>query len=77
MPTGSERFVVLAGGLTVPAESIRLLLRLEAAGLQVTREGNELLVRPRGQLTPDDRAALARWRAHVLALIDYAPSEVH
>jgi hypothetical protein len=76
MATASERYVLLHGGLAVPLEPMLLLLDLEARDLQVSRAGDDLLVRPPGQLTDADRVALRRWKAHVLALVDYAPPEV-
>lgn len=72
MATASE-FVILRGGLAVPLAPVRLLLELEARGLRVTRDGLDLLVIPGGQLTPEERAALTRWKSHVLALLDYEP----
>ena len=76
MPIASDRYVLLRGGLAVPIEPMLLLLELEARGLEVSRAGDDLLVRPPGQLSEQDRAALRRWKAHVLALVDYAPPEV-
>lgn len=76
MATASERYVLLRGGMAVPVEPMLLLLGLEARGLQVSRAGLDLLVRPPGQLTDGDRRALGRWKPHVLALVDYTPSEV-
>jgi hypothetical protein len=76
MPTGSDRHVLLRGGLAVPLAPMLLLLDLEARGLQVSRIGDDILVRPAGQLTDADRAALGRWKVHVLALVDYATPEV-
>lgn len=76
MANASERYVSLRGGLTVPLEPMLLLLEMEARGLEVSRAGDDILVRPSGQLTDADRVALRRWKAHVLALVDYPSPEV-
>lgn len=76
MANVSERYVSLRGGLAVPVAPMLLLLELEARGLQVSRDGADILVRPAGGLTEADRVALRRWKAHVLALVDYQAPEV-
>lgn len=76
MATASERYVLLRGGLAVPVEPMLLLLDLERRGLQVSRAGDDILVRPSGHLTETDRAGLRRWKLHVLALVDYPAPEV-
>ncbi|HEY0875204.1 MAG TPA: hypothetical protein VGD94_17145 [Vicinamibacterales bacterium] len=68
--SGSDRYVSLPSGLTLPLAAVRLVLDLEARGLTITRDGDHILIRPPGRLTEDDRTALRRWKAHVLALID-------
>jgi hypothetical protein len=70
---GSEscRYVVLRGGLALPVEPVVLLLGLEARGFSVRRDGDALVVQPYHQLTRDDCAAIRRWKAHLLALVDY------
>jgi hypothetical protein len=78
MPSGSDGYVLLRGGLAVPVAPVVLLFALEQRGLSVSREGDYLVVRPKGRLTDEDRRQLARWKAHLLALIDYRPpTEVH
>ena len=71
MPSPSDRFVVLSSGLAVALEPVLLLLDLEARGLRVSRSGDEMVVSPRGRLSDAERDALIRWRASVLALVDY------
>ncbi len=73
-----NRYVVLRGGLSLPVAPVLLLLALEGRGLTVTRDGDAIVVRPPGRLTAEDRAALTRWKPHVLAIIDYSdhPPEV-
>lgn len=76
MPSTSEpRYVSLGGGLTLPLEPVLLVLDLEARGLTIGRQADVIVVRPAGHLTAEDRAALTRWRAHILALIDHADRE--
>lgn len=78
MPTASERYIVLRGGLTIPAEPYLLLLELEARGLTVKRDGEMVIVTPKGHLTDADRDAIRKWKGHVLSLLDYiaSPPEV-
>lgn len=76
MPSVSEPQFVCLPGLTVPLEPLRLLWSLEARGLTVGRDGNTITVIPAGQLTEDERAALRRWRPHVLALVSIGAPEV-
>ena len=76
MPSTSERYVVLRGGLSVPLEPVLLLLDLESRGFDVSREDDAILIRPKGRLTDADRNALKRWRPHVLALLSYEPEAI-
>ena len=71
-------FVTLNGGLTVPAEPVWLALNLEAQGfLLVGLEDGTLRVRrvdgqdPATVLSGEDRAAITRWKPHLIALSDY------
>ena len=71
MTNGSDGYVLLRGGLAVPAAPLVLLFELEARGLRLSREGDDLVIRPRGHLTDEERRQLTRWKPHVLALLDY------
>ena len=74
MPTASEHgYVILRGGLAMPVAPVLLVLALEQRGLTISRDGDDLLVRPPGRLTDDDRQQLCRFKRHVLALLDYEP----
>ena len=75
MQTESE-FVTLCGGLSPPIAPVRLALDLEAAGFQLSRDGDDILIRPFSKLTDEDKQQLKLWKRHVLALLDYAPPEV-
>jgi len=74
MPTSSE-YVTLASGLTVPLAAITLAIDLETRGFVLTVQGDDLFVRPGAKLTPTDRALIAKWKLHLLALLA-APEDV-
>ena len=76
MSADCDRYVCFAGGLALPLEPVLLLLDLEAAGFKVTRDGEDILVRPFSKLTDDDKRYLKLWKRHVLALLDYTSPEV-
>lgn len=75
MPASSDGYVLLRGGLCVPAAPLRLLFELEARGFTLTPDGDSLIIRPYSKLTPDDRARITQWKWHVLALVDYRAPE--
>jgi len=68
-------FVVLRGGLTLPLPVIQLALELEAKGVRLAADGDELLAGPRRLLTADDHRAIRRWKLHLLALLAYNPDD--
>ncbi len=72
--TDSE-LITLRGGLTVPLPALQMLWNLEDRGLDVQVDGADIIVRPRGQLTADDRAAIGRLKPHLLQLIAYCERE--
>jgi hypothetical protein len=66
---------MLAGGLTVPVETIMLALNLEERGFELRRDGEDtLVIQPHQQLTTDDCRQIRRWKRHLLALLDYLES---
>jgi hypothetical protein len=69
-------YVLLRGGLAVPVAPVLLLLDLEMRGFSLSREGDDILVRPFSKLTEDDKRQLKAWKQHVLALISYVAPEV-
>ena len=69
----SEDFVVLVGGLTVPREAVHVAIDLELRGMRLEATGNTLRVSPGSRLTDGDRAAIRRWKLHLLALLAYDP----
>jgi hypothetical protein len=70
---GSDRYVVLKGGLAVPVEPLRLLLDLERRNFTLERDDEALVVEPGDLLTEDECRLIRRWKLHLLALIDYVP----
>jgi hypothetical protein len=77
MTLSASDFVLLKGGLTLPLAALRLTWDLENRGLELTTEGGDILIAgPRERLTDDDRAALRRWKRHILVLLAYNPPEV-
>lgn len=67
---GSE-YVLLKGGLAVPAAPLILLFQLEERGLTFMQDGEDLIVKPRERLTEDDCRQIRRWKTHILALLAY------
>lgn len=74
----AEDFIELSGGLTVPAAAFTLfhdlathrglLLRSEAGVLRVSSPDGG-----KPDLSAEDVTAIKKWKAHLLALIDYRP----
>jgi hypothetical protein len=69
-------YVHLKGGLAVPVAPLLLALEMERRGISLRRDGEDLVVRPWSQVTEAERAALRRWKHHVLAIIAYEAPEV-
>ena len=69
-PIASEP-VTLKGGFVVTLTAVELLWRLEARGLNLEREGDQLAVGPRQLLTDADRRGIRDHRDELLLLIDY------
>jgi len=68
--------VVLKGGVAVPLPALRLAWELEDRGFSVTEDGTGLLVRPRHNLTDDDRVAIRAWRDALRVVVRYRADEV-
>jgi hypothetical protein len=65
-------FVTLKGGLTVPVAALQLALDLEARGIPLaTDQDHQFVIPDDPRLTPGDHAAIARWRLHLGAIVDY------
>lgn len=71
--------ILLAGGLAVPVEPLVLALEFEQRGIGLRVEGDKLrVVGPNGakpELTEDEIAAIRRWKAHLVALVEYRAPE--
>jgi hypothetical protein len=63
--------VTLRDGRVVPLPALQILWMLEDRGLDLQLDGDDIVVRPRGQLTDDDRAQIRRLKPHLVALIAY------
>jgi len=79
--TSSADFVTLKPGRdgftpTVPVAVLQLLWRLEDSGFRVEANGPNVRVSPGAKLTDEDRAALVRWKPHVLCLLEYEPPPI-
>jgi hypothetical protein len=78
----SRRFVTLFPDMrtgfapTVPVEAIEFATDLAFRGFQQTvNSDGEYRVAPSGNLSDRDRAAIARWRRHLAALVTYVPPQ--
>ena len=76
MTSDVSDFVVLKGGLAVPVAPVLLLLGLEARGIRVARDGDQLTVCPGQELTGQECQQIRQWKLHLLTLVDYRPPEV-
>jgi hypothetical protein len=66
------RYVTLRGGLTIALEALTFALDLERRDITLSRAPDgALCVEPADRLTPEDEAAVARWRHTLEAIIDY------
>jgi hypothetical protein len=69
-------FVTLKGGPTLPVEAVELALDLERRGFRQSIDAAGCYqVEPPAGLNGDDRARLARWRNHVVAVLRYCEQE--
>ena len=72
--------ITLLGGLTVPETALEVALDVEAACWEAQGEAKgpvyqvahgRLYVTPSKSLTADQRAAITRWKRHLIALVEY------
>ncbi len=71
-----DGFVPFASGQLVPLAALRLGWDLEDRGFVIQPVKGQLLVRdPTGKakLTPEDRAAITKWKAHLMVLAEPLP----
>jgi len=69
--SGSDAYVVLRGGLTLPVVALQLVWELESRGIWLSDDGEHLRVGPVEKLTDDDRVRIRRWRDQVRAIVAY------
>ncbi len=72
--------VTFRNGPTVPEDAFWLATRVEGLGYTMRVEAGKLLLTQTPGCTPltsDDKAQIAKWKPHLLALVDYrAEAEV-
>jgi hypothetical protein len=70
-------FEDLKGGLVVPRPALRRARDLEERGIPLATDiDHQFIVPDDPRLTAADRAAIARWRHHLGAIIEYRVPEV-
>jgi hypothetical protein len=67
-------YVLLPDGRLVPSALWARLVLLHERGITLAADGGDIIVRPRGSLTPDDRVWLTTNKTEVLSLLEPAPS---
>ena len=72
----ASEYVTLRDGPCVPLAPMLLVLQLEERGVHMQRDGEDVYVKPWSRVTEQERAELKRWKAHILALLDYEAPEV-
>lgn len=75
MPVG-DRYVMFRGGLAVPVAPVQLLFQLDGRGFELTRDGDDLVIKPSRCLTRGEREQVRRWKRHLLALVEYEPPQM-
>lgn len=70
-------FISLKGGLVLPVDVFELALDLERRGISLATDADHQFIVPIDpRLTEADYAAIARWRHHLGAAVDYRAPEV-
>jgi hypothetical protein len=69
--TTTRETVVLKGGTVVPLSALQIGWELEARGLTLAVDGADLVIRPAGRLTDDDRQRLRDNKPALMALVRY------
>ena len=72
----SNELVVLRGGVSVPVAAYLLAIDLEARGVHLCGDGDDILVGPRALLTDQDRTAIRELKPHLLDIVTYLAPEV-
>ena len=67
----------LQNGPSVPVEAVSLMLSLESRGFTMkAQDGSLRLSGPLETVTEGDKAAIVRWKAHLLGLVEYCGRDV-
>jgi hypothetical protein len=61
--------VMLTGGISVPVNAYLLALALEARGVRLSSDGEDILVGPRDLLTDADRRAIRELKPHLRQIV--------
>lgn len=72
MTTLISSFIALRDGPTLPEAAVLLGLTLESRGHVLGTADGKLTVSDGSTLTTEDRAAITRWRLHLMALVAYS-----
>jgi hypothetical protein len=75
--TGASELVFLRGGLTVSADALRLLWRLENDHFTIEVRDGRLFVLPVARLTPQLAGEIRRQRDELIRLVQYEPDDSH
>jgi hypothetical protein len=68
----SNDLVVLGSGVSVPVSAYLLALALEARGVRLAGDGDDILAGPRHLLTDEDRTAIRQLKPHLRQIVSYA-----
>lgn len=68
--------VTLKAGLTVPASALRLAIDLEARGITLRLDRDELVIRPASRVTADETALLRQHVAAIKVILRHSAPEV-
>lgn len=69
--------ITLKNGPTLPVEALELALDLERRGIPLATDANHQFVVPTDPaLSEADHAAIARWRHHLAAAVEYRAPEI-
>ena len=60
----------------MPAAAVMLAIDLEARGVYIRGDGDDIIVGPRHLLTDDDRTAIRQLKPHLRTIAGYCPPEV-
>ena len=74
--TTTHETVVLKGGTVVPLSALQIGWELESRGLTLSVDGPDLVIRPPGRLTDDDRQRLRDNKPALMEIVRYCDQVV-